>query len=132
MKPMLALCVVVGMSVAIFSQERDRAKVADKYKWNLADIYPSDAVWRAEKEKVTADIPKLREFRGRLASSPATMADALELMSRLDKELSRLYVYASMLSDLDTRASGPQGMQQEMQQLYANFAAEASYVEPGY
>ncbi len=43
-------------------------------------------------------------------------------MSRLDKELSRLYVYASMLSDQDTRVSEPQGMQQEMQQLYANFA----------
>ena len=130
MKPMLALCVVVCMSVAILGQERDRAKVADKYKWNLADIYPSDAAWRAEKDKITAEIPKLREYRGRLGSSPATMADALELMSRLDKELSRLYVYASMLSDLDTRASGPQGMQQEMQQLYANFSAEASYLEP--
>ena len=40
-------------------------------------------------------------------------------MSRLDKELSRLYVYASMLADEDTRVSEPQGMQQEMQQIYA-------------
>ena len=44
-------------------------------------------------------------------------------MSRLDKELSRLYVYASMLADQDTRVSEPQGMQQEMQQLFANFGA---------
>ena len=51
-------------------------------------------------------------------------------MSRLDKELSRLYVYASMLSDQDTRVSEPQGMQQEMQQLYANFAAQAAFIEP--
>ncbi len=52
------------------------------------------------------------------------------MMSRLDKELSRLYVYASMLSDQDTRLSGPQGMQQEMQQIFAKFGAEASFVEP--
>ena len=51
-------------------------------------------------------------------------------MSRLDKELSRLYVYASMLADTDTRVSEPQGMQQEMQQLYAHFGAEASFIEP--
>ena len=51
-------------------------------------------------------------------------------MSRLDKELSRLYVYASMLSDQDTRVSEPQGMQQEMQQLYAKFGAEAAFIEP--
>ena len=35
-----------------------------------------------------------------------------------------------MLSDQDTRVSEPQGMQQEMQQLYANFGAQASYIEP--
>jgi oligoendopeptidase F len=130
MKPMLALGVVVCMSVAILGQERDRAKVADRFKWNLADVYPSDAAWRAEKDKTAGELPKLREFQGKLGSSAATLADALELMSRLDKELSRQYVYASMLSDLDTRQSGPQGMQQEMQQLYANFGATASYIEP--
>src|SRR6185436_18218606 len=130
MKPVLALGVVVCMSVAILGQERDRAKVPDRFKWNLADIYGSDPAWRAEKDKITAELPKLREFQGKLGSSPKTLADALELGSRLDKELSRLYVYASMTSDLDTRQSGPQGMQQEMQQLYANFAAQASYMEP--
>src|SRR4051812_43366489 len=130
MKPMLACSVVVCMSVAVLGQERDRTKVADKYKWNLADVYASDAAWRSEKDKTLAEVPKLREYRGTLGSSASSLADALELMSRLDKALSRLYVYASMLSDLDTRASGPQGMQQEMQQAYATFAAEASYIEP--
>jgi oligoendopeptidase F len=118
------------MSVLTFGQSRDRAQVADPYKWNLADIYPSEAAWRAEKEKITAELPTVRAFQGKLGSSAATLADALETSSRLDKELSRLYVYASMLADQDTRQSGPQGMQQEMQQLYANFAAQASYIEP--
>jgi oligoendopeptidase F len=130
MKPLLASAVVVCMSVAILGQERDRAKVEDRYKWNLADIYASDAAWRTEKDRVLAQVPTLHDYRGKLGTSPQALADVLELMSRLDKELSRLYVYASMLSDLDTRASGPQGMQQEMQQAYATLAAEASYIEP--
>jgi oligoendopeptidase F len=130
MKPLLVLGAVVCMSVAMLGQERDRAKVADKYKWNLADIYPSDAAWRTEKDRVLAEVPRLRDSRGKLGSSARTLADTLELMSRLDKELSRLYVYASMQSDLDTRVSGPQGMQQEMQHAYATFSAEASYIEP--
>jgi oligoendopeptidase F len=103
MKPMLAIGVVVCMSVALLGQERDRAKVPDRFKWNLADIYPSEAAWRAAKEKSVAELPKLRDYQGKLGSSPQALADALELMSRLDKELSRLYVYASMVSDLDTR-----------------------------
>jgi len=35
-----------------------------------------------------------------------------------------------MLADQDTRESGPQGMQQEMQQLTADFKAQTSYIEP--
>jgi oligoendopeptidase F len=118
------------MSVLMAGQDRDRAKIADDYKWDLTDIFPDDAAWRAQKEKITAELPSIRKFQGQLGSSAQTLADALELASRLDKELSRLYVYASMLSDQDTRLSGPQGMQQEMQQIYANFGAQASYIEP--
>jgi oligoendopeptidase F len=121
---------VIAMTVMLAGQERDRAKVPDALKWNLADIYPSEAAWRAQKDKIEQELPKLREFQGTLGASPKTLADALEYMSHLDKELSRLYVYASMLSDQDTRHSGPQGMQQEMQQLFAKFGAEAAFVEP--
>ncbi|OFW16836.1 MAG: oligoendopeptidase F [Acidobacteria bacterium RIFCSPLOWO2_12_FULL_67_14] len=112
------------------AQERDRARVDEKYRWNLAEIYPDAAAWRAEKARLTADLPKLRAYAGRLGSSAQTLADALDLMMRLDRDLSRLYTYASMLSDEDTRLSGPLGMQQEMQQLHADFSAEASYAQP--
>ena len=121
---------LIAMTVLLTAQERDRSKVADKYKWNLAEVYPNPVAWRAQKEKITAELPKIREFEGTLSASPKTLADALELMSRLDKELTRLYVYASMLSDEDTRDSMPQGMQQEMQQIAASFGAYASFIEP--
>lgn len=112
------------------AQERDRTRIPDRYKWNLAEIYPNEAAWRAAKDKLSAGLPELRQFQGRLTESARTLADALEKQSALDKELSRLYVYASMLADQDTRASVPQGMQQEMVQLAAAFGAQASYIEP--
>jgi oligoendopeptidase F len=118
------------MAATMSVPERDRTKVAEAYKWDLSDIYPSEPAWRAEKERITGEIPSLAAFQGRLGSSPDVLADALESLSRLDKELTRLYVYASMVSDEDTRASLAQGMQQEMQQIFASFSAQASYVEP--
>jgi oligoendopeptidase F len=126
----IVMAAVTCMTVLTIAQERDRAKVADAYKWNLADIFPEKAAWQKQKEAIKAELPKLREFRGVLGSSGKTLATALEFMSRLDKELSRLYVYASMLADTDTRVSEPQGMQQEMQQIYSQFGAEASFIEP--
>ncbi len=121
---------LAALTLAAAAQDRDRSKIPDRYKWNLADIYPDQAAWSAAKERVVAEIPKIRAFQGKLASSPAVLADALDLMFRIDKELSRVYVYASMLADQDTRASEPQGMVQEMQQHSASFDAARSYLEP--
>src|SRR6185295_15690542 len=47
-----------------------------------------------------------------------------------DKTMSRLYVYASMLADQDTRDAKHQAMQQEMVQLYTSFQATAAFIEP--
>ena len=114
----------------LIEEEPGRATVPEKYTWNLADLYPNVAAWRADKARVTTELPQVRACAGRLGSSPQTLADALETMTRLDRELARLYVYASMLSDEDTRQSEPQGMHQEMQQLHAEFSAQASYIGP--
>lgn len=111
-------------------EARTRETIDDRYKWNLADLYATEQAWRTEKARLAAELPRVRTFEGTLGRSAGQLADALELVSGLDKELSRLYVYASMLSDEDTRLAGPQGMQQEMQQLYAEFAAQASFIEP--
>jgi len=111
-------------------QSRNRASIEEKYTWKLADIYPSIAAWRQEKVRLTAEVPKMKSFAGKLASSPKVLADALETMFRNDKELSRLSTYASLLSDQDTRVSEGQGMRQEMQMLWADFGAETAYMAP--
>ena len=73
----LTAAAALAMTVLMTGQappERDRAKVADRYKWNLADIYPDEPAWRKQKEAITAELPKLREFRGALGSSPVALA----------------------------------------------------------
>jgi oligoendopeptidase F len=123
-----AIC--LACVIAASAQERDRTRIPDQLKWNLADLYPSDAAWRAAKEKLAVDIPKLKRFEGKLAASATSLADALDAQYGLDKELSRVYVYASLLADQDTRDSQHQGMQQEMVQLASTFGAQAAFIEP--
>jgi oligoendopeptidase F len=126
----LGLFVIAAVTMTLGAQERDRMKIADKYKWNLADIYPSDAAWRTAKDKFSDEFPQIAQYKGRLTSSAATLADALEKQSALSKELGRLYVYAGLLADQDTRDSEHQGMRQQMAQLAASFSAQAAYIEP--
>ena len=112
------------------AQERQRSDIPDQYKWNLADIYPSVQAWQAAKDTLQTELPGLKTFQGKLDSSAATLADALDTMFRLDKDLSRIYVYASMLADQDTRESAPEGMRQQMVQMASAFNAEVAFVEP--
>jgi oligoendopeptidase F len=130
MRKMILALALIALTVSAGAQTRDRAQTPDKYKWNLAEIYPTDAAWRAAKDKLAADLPKLRQFQGKLASSAGTLADALALQADFNKELSRLYVYASMLADQDTRDSSHEGMKQEMNRLAAAYGAESSFFEP--
>src|SRR4051794_35388777 len=81
---------VTAITAGTSAQQRERSAVPDKYKWNLAEIYPSDQAWRAAKDKLVAEIPAVRAFKGTLGSSPQKLADALELTNRLAKDFSRL------------------------------------------
>jgi len=121
------------------AQERDRSKIADQYKWNLADIYPSDAAWKEAKQRLTesnpavetgVSIPALNKYKGTLSSSAQQLLGCLDLVTELNKEFARLYSYASMSLDQDTKVQSYLGMQQEMSQLGAAFSAQAAFIEP--
>jgi oligoendopeptidase F len=112
------------------TQERDRTKVEDKYKWNLTDLYPSDAAWEQKKLEFEKRIPEVEAFRGKLAESSTQLLQCLETLSNINKEFGRLYSYASMMSDQDTRVSKYLGTKSELMQLGTKFSSAAAYVEP--
>ena len=121
---------LVALIVPVAAQQRDRASIPEKYKWDLTQIYPSNAAWRAAKEKLEADIPGIRQFKGTLGASPAALADALERVTTLRKTLYRVATYANLQADQDTRHAEHQGMRQEMTLLGASFGTEVAFIEP--
>jgi oligoendopeptidase F len=118
------------LSLTGSAQTRDRAAVPDTYKWNLADLYPNEAAWQADKAAIAKVVPTLAQFKGKLGSSASVLADALEKASSIDRTMSKLAVYSGSLSDQDTRDAGHLAMQQQIIQMYSGFQAEASYIEP--
>jgi oligoendopeptidase F len=129
-RTLLAVFVLLSLGWVAHAQERDRVRIDDKYKWNLADLYPSDQAWRAAKDRLLPEIAKIAGFTGTLGTSPARLADALDAVNRVSQELQKIFVYAGLISDQDTRVSKYQGMQQEMQQIAAKFGEQTAFVEP--
>ncbi len=117
-------------SHAAVAQERDRAKIPEKDKWNLAELYPTDDAWKKAKENLVAEIPDVKKFQGTLSSSPEKLLGCLDFSYQLGKEDSRLYPYASMSSDQDTRDSKYLAMKQEMNQISSTIDAAEAFIEP--
>ena len=143
MNPMrdFTLC-LLGLSLAastsaISQQERDRTKIPEKYRWNLADIYPNDDAWAKAKDAFVAKIGApgkdegaMERFKNRLAESPATLLDCLNESSGLAKEYARISVYASLLSDQDINNASNLEKVQTIGQVGSTFGAKLSFIEP--
>jgi oligoendopeptidase F len=130
MKKIAIALLSVSLAGAALAQDRDREKVPDTYKWDLTPIYASDEAWRAAKEKLAAEVPSVRQYKGTLATSPAAMLTALDAITRINKDASRLFAYAFLKSDQDTRAAAYQAMKNEMRQLGTTIDAETAWVDP--
>ena len=125
----VALALVV-FSATTWGQQRDRAAIPERYKWDLTPIYPSNAAWRAAKDKLASELPDIRRFKGQLGASPAALADALDRITELRKTFARISTYANLQADQDTRQADHQGMRQEMTLMGSSLAAEVAFVEP--
>lgn len=134
MRPFTAFAIsVLGIALAAdssFAQTTDRSKVPEKFKWDLTHIYPSDAAWKEAKQKIVGEVPGIEQYKGTLGSSAQKLYGCLDLASNLTKTLSRLNSYAGLSSDQDTRDSKYLAMQQEIRQVYSDFAAKAAFIEP--
>lgn len=130
--PAKVLFMIMLTTIAATSSfgQKSRNDIPDKYKWNLTDIYKTDADWRTTKDNLTlrlADVPK---YKGTLTRSAKDLLAYLEFNSKVMKEASKLYLYANLNADLDTRDMKYSGMKQEMMKLFSDFGAAAAFVEP--
>jgi oligoendopeptidase F len=98
--------------------------------WDLADLYPDQVAWERARKGVPEILDRLDPYRGRLGDSAASLREALDLVFEARKLGLRLYTYANLLSDMDTRQPGPQGMKQAMLQLRAEMRTRTAWVDP--
>jgi len=114
----------------ITKNKNNREEIPNKYKWELKDIFKSDIEWRKDVDSLKSELQKLEKFKGTLTKSSSNLLNALKLETKLSKEASKIYLYAGLNSDLDTRNMKYSGMKQELEQIFSNFAAKTAFMEP--
>ena len=73
--------------------------------WQLSDVFDGDGALEEAKRDLEAEIPALDQWRGRLAESPAILADALDRITDAYRRFAALRCYTSLRSDVDTRVA---------------------------
>ena len=107
-----------------------RDKVPDEYKWHLEDLYAADADWEKDATKLAKEVEELKGFEGKLASSGATLLQALQLQDKVSETGSRLVVYARMHLDEDNTNAKYQALTDKAMALAVQMGSATAFLVP--
>ena len=106
------------------------AGAAANATWDLTDLYPATTAWDESYARTRAAADKLSIYQGTLGNSATALLKALVAISDLNREVARLYTYASLASDLDLRVSANLERNQQGQALLTHLNENTSWVAP--
>ena len=108
----------------------DRSGIEPTLQWKLENIFAARSDWESEFSRVESAIREVAAFQGTLGKSAASLNSALEGHSRVGESLDRVYVYAHLLRDEDTRDPEGQALAERASRLGTRFAEAAAFLEP--
>jgi oligoendopeptidase F len=118
------------MTVAAAPRPRDRKEIAEQYKWNLADIFPSWETWREAFGRLEEGIGQFEALKGTLAKGPDELLRAYRLSDELGQLAYRVWYYPSLQYDEDQRDNAVNAKRQEVQILFARLQQAQSWFNP--
>lgn len=107
-----------------------REEVDPARRWRLEDLFPSVEAWEAAFRRVEEAIATLGAWRGRAREGAALVARVLDADARLGEALDRVYVWAHLGRDEDTRDPAAQGRAQRAARLSTRAAEATSWIQP--
>ena len=108
----------------------ERHELDARYQWRTEDIYPSVDAWEADFQNVESLLPRLKAFQGKLGESSQTLRECLQLRDQIDEILGRLYLYAGLKNDEDTRNATFQALRDRVMGLSVKFNEASAFIHP--
>ena len=107
-----------------------RDEISDEYKWNLEDMFASDALWEEEYEQTKELCNKIASYQGKLTESAATLLAYFQDTDEANYHLERIYVYANERYHQDTAVSQYQGYASRADSLMVMAESSSAFAEP--
>ncbi|RSJ74488.1 oligoendopeptidase F [Streptococcus cristatus] len=109
---------------------KQRNEIEEKYTWDLTTIFPTDEAFEAELAQVSEEVRKAAGLAGHLLDSADSLLTTTEIQLDLMRRIEKLYSYAHMKNDQDTRVAKYQEYQAKGMTLYSEFGQSFAFYEP--
>ena len=106
----------------------ERNQVEKRYTWNTDDIFPSDEEWEKAFDEAEKSID-FGAYAGKLGDKTQLLA-LLRANDEFSKKVERVFLYASMKHDEDTRVSKYTAYDSKCSALIAKYSAAMAFFEP--
>jgi len=107
-----------------------RNEINEKDTWDLSTIFETDQKWEEELALLTEDTKQAARLEGHLLDSAESLLNITERYLDLSRRLEKLYVYAHMKNDQDTRVAIYQEYYAKAMTLYSQLDQVFSFYEP--
>ena len=107
-----------------------RNEINEKDTWDLSTIFETDQKWEEELALLTEDTKEAARLEGHLLDSAEILLNITERYLDLSRRLEKLYVYAHMKNDQDTRVAKYQEYYAKAMTLYSQLDQVFSFYEP--
>ncbi len=107
-----------------------RSTIDTAQKWNRESVFADRDAWKATAESIPARLPELGGYAGKLADSASQLADFMEKVDVVQRDIMRVYFYAVMEQSVDSTDSQTTAMVGRAGSLYGQFAATVAFANP--
>lgn len=118
------------MKKANMNMIKARDEIDPLYKWNIEAMYSTDEEWESDFSKSEELSMEFSSFEGGVTKSAASLLKAFSARDELWRVVEKVYVYARMKKDEDTRVAKYQAMSDRARGLIARAAASISFFTP--
>jgi oligoendopeptidase F len=110
--------------------QRTREQIDDRFKWNLAHIFPDWDAWQRGYDELEQKIAQYASLQGTLKDGPDQLLRALTLADELGQLEYKVWYFPSLKYDEDQRDNAINGRRQQVQILAAKGSQAMAWFNP--
>ena len=109
---------------------KNRSEYSEELKWNVKDLYQDISFWDKDCNYIEQSIPNVLKYKNHILDNPNNLYEVLNLDNEISQKLERVYIYAHIQNDEDTRNTTFQTIYGKAYNLYIKYSEASSFITP--